>query len=110
MARKKKSEKSSGNTFAHALRQCVDAGKVEFGANTGIKRALMGKAKLVVLAANCPKEVSEDVLRFCKLSGVQTAVFEGTSIELGTATGRPHPVSVLTVYDVGNSSIMDYAK
>jgi len=109
MARKKASEKSSGNTFAHALRQCVDSGKVEFGANTGVKRALMGKAKLVVVASNCPLEVKEDVTRFCKLSGVQVAVFEGTSMELGTIAGRPHPVSVLTVYDVGNSSIMDFA-
>ena len=110
MARKKASEKAAGNTFAHALRQCVDSGKVEFGANTGVKRALMGKAKLVVIADNCPAGVKDDVLRFCKLSGVPTATFEGTSMELGTVAGRPHPISVLTVYDVGNSAIMDFAK
>lgn len=97
-------------TFSHAVRQCVDSGKVEFGSNTGIKRALSGKAKLVVIASNCPSEVREDVLRFCKLSGIANAVFEGTSVELGTVVGRPHPVSVLTVYDVGNSNVMDYAK
>jgi large subunit ribosomal protein L30e len=110
MARKKAAEKSSGNTFAHAVRQCVDSGKVEFGANAGVKRALVGKAKLVVLAGNCPAGVKEDVLRFCRLSGVPTALFEGTSMELGTVAGRPHPVSVLTVYDAGNSAIMDFAK
>jgi len=110
MARKKASEKAMGNTFAHALRQCVNSGKVEFGANTGVKRALMGKAKLVVLAENCPPGVKSDILRFCKLSGVPTAAFEGTSMELGTVVGRPHPVSALTVYDAGNSAIMDFAK
>ena len=110
MARKKSSEQSSAMTFSHAVRQCVDSGKVEFGANTGVKRALAGKAKLVVLAANCPSEVRDDVLRFCKLSSVPTAVFEGTSVELGTVVGRPHPVSVLTVYDFGNSNIMEFAK
>jgi large subunit ribosomal protein L30e len=110
MARKKASEKTAGSTFAHAVRQCVDSGKVEFGANTGVKRALMGKAKLVLLASNCPEEVRDDVLRFCKLSGVPSAIFEGTSMELGTVAGRPHSVSVLTVYDVGNSNIMDFAK
>jgi large subunit ribosomal protein L30e len=110
MARKKSSEQSSASTFSHAVRQCVDSGKVEFGSNTGVKRALAGKAKLVVLAGNCPDEVREDIMRFCKLSSVPTAVFDGTSVELGTVVGRPHPVSVLTVYDVGNSNIMDYAK
>ena len=110
MARKKASAQSAGNDLARAIRQCVDSGKVEFGANTGVKRALAGKAKLVVLADNCPPEVRDDVLRFCKLSGVPTAVFEGTSVELGTVVGRPHPVSVLTVYDVGNSNIMEFAK
>ncbi|MFA6328391.1 MAG: 50S ribosomal protein L30e [Candidatus Micrarchaeia archaeon] len=111
MARKKSSEQSSAAlTFSHAVRQCVDSGKVEFGANTGVKRALSGKAKLVLLASNCPDEVKDDVVRFCKLSGVPTAVFEGTSVELGTVVGKPFPVSVLTVYDVGNSNIMEYAK
>jgi large subunit ribosomal protein L30e len=110
MARKKSSVQSSGSTFAHAVRQCVDSGKVEFGANTGVKRALAGKAKLVVLASNCPEEVRDDVLRFCRLSGVPTAAFDGTSMELGTVVGRPHPVSVLTVYDVGNSNLMEFAK
>lgn len=109
MARKKAAEKSAGNTFAYAVRQCVDSGKVEFGANSGAKRALMGKAKLVVLAGNCPSETKEDLLRFCRLSGIPTAVFDGTSMELGTVAGRPHPVSVLTVYDAGNSAIMDFA-
>ena len=109
MARKKSAE-AAGSGLARAIRQCVDSGKVEFGANTGVKRALAGKAKLVVLADNCPSEVRDDVLRFCKLSGVPTAVFDGTSVELGTVVGRPHPVSVLTVYDVGNSNIMEYAK
>ena len=82
MARKKSSEQSTAMTFSHAVRQCVDSGKVEFGANTGVKRALSGKAKLVVISDNCPSEVREDVMRFCKLSGVPTAVFEGTSVEL----------------------------
>jgi large subunit ribosomal protein L30e len=109
MARKKASEKSAGSTFAHAVRQCVDSGKVEFGANTGMKRALLGKAKLILLSSNCPEETKQDVLRFCRLSGVPSAIYDGTSIELGTVMGRPHPVSVLTVYDVGNSNIMEFA-
>ncbi len=110
MARKKASAESQGTTLARAIRQCVDTGKVEFGANSGIKHALSGSAKLVIFASNCPAETVQDALRFCKLSGIPTIKYEGTSLELGTVAGRPHSVSMLAVFDSGNSGIMEYAK
>lgn len=111
MARKKSASASTGaSPLAAAIRQCVDSGKVEFGTNSGVKKALLGKAKLVVLASNCPKGVLLDLQGFCKLSGIPLMVFEGTSIELGTITGRPHPVAVLSVLEIGNSQILQHAK
>ncbi len=111
MARKKQSAgESQGSGLARAIRQCVDSGKVEFGTNSGVKKALSGHAKLFVLASNCPKEVSQDILRFSKLSGVPAVKFEGTSVELGTIAGRPHSVAVISVIDIGNSGIMEFAK
>ncbi|HIH18531.1 TPA: 50S ribosomal protein L30e [Candidatus Micrarchaeota archaeon] len=110
MARKKSAAAQEGSGLARAIRQCVDSGKVEFGTNTGVKKALLGGAKMVVLSSNCPKETTQDVLRFSKLSGIPAVVFEGTSLELGTVAGRPHPIAVLTVIDAGNSGIMEFAK
>lgn len=110
MARKKAAAETQGSGLARAIRQCVDSGKVEFGTNNGVKKALSGGAKLLILASNCPKEVSQDVMRFSKLSGTPAIVYEGTSIELGTVTGRPHPIAVLSVMDAGNSGIMEFAK
>ncbi|MCX8175111.1 MAG: 50S ribosomal protein L30e [Candidatus Micrarchaeota archaeon] len=110
MARKKAAAQTSLSEMARAIRQCVEQGKVEFGANAGIKSALSGRAKLIVVASNCPADVMQDVSRFCQLSGVPKLVFEGTSVELGTVAGRPHPVSVLAVFDAGNSNILSFAK
>ncbi len=112
MARKKSAAatESSGATLAKAIRQCVDSGKVLFGSNEGIKRSLMGSAKLVILAGNCPKEISQDASRFCRLSGIPAIKFEGTSLELGTVAGRPHSVAMLTVLETGNSDILEFAK
>lgn len=111
MARKKSASAGTGaSPLAAAIRQCVDSGKVEFGLNSGVKKALLGKAKVVVMASNCPKGAALDVQGFCRLSGIPFIVFEGTSIELGTITGRPHPVSVLSVLEAGNSQIMQIAK
>ncbi|MCX8194604.1 MAG: 50S ribosomal protein L30e [Candidatus Micrarchaeota archaeon] len=111
MARKKSaSSETRGSGLARAIRQCVDSGRVEFGANSSLKRALIGAAKLFVLASNCPREVAQDIQRFAKLSGVPVIVFEGSAVELGTIAGRPHPVAVLSVLDAGTSEIMAFAK
>jgi len=110
MARKKAAAEVAGSGLARAIRQCVDTGKVEFGTNTGVKSALSGRARLVVVAANCPPEVRQDVARFCKLSSIPLVAYEGSSLELGTIAGRPHPIAVLSVFDAGNSGIMEFAK
>ena len=110
MARKKAAAETAGSALSRAIRQCVDSGKVSFGANTGVKRALFGSAKLVVVAANCPPAVSQDAARFCLLSGIPLLRFEGTSMELGTVAGRPHGVAMLSVLDAGNSGILGLAK
>lgn len=110
MARKKAAAEAASTGVARAIRQCVDSGKVEFGANFGLKHALLGRAKLLVLASNCPREIAEDAATYCKLSGIPVIAYEGTSLELGTVAGKPHPVAVLTVLDAGNSQIMQFAK
>lgn len=110
MARKKATAESSGSSLERAIRQCVDSGKVEFGSNAGIKRALSGKAKALVVAKNCPADLAEDAQRFSKLSGIPLIRYEGTSIALGTVAGKPHPVAMLSVIDPGNSGILEHAK
>ena len=107
-AGKKAKEQSAGQSLAREIRQCIDTGKVEFGANRCAKKALLGSAKLVILSSNCPKARAQDVMRFCKLSGTPAIAYEGTSMELGTAAGRPHPVSMLAVFDAGNSKILEF--
>ncbi len=110
MARKKAAAETAGSGLARAIRQCVDSGKVEFGTNIGVKSALSGRAKLVVVAQNCPAALLQDVSRFCKLSSVPMLTFEGTSMELGTIAGRPHTIAILVVFDPGNSGIMEFSK
>lgn len=110
MARKKAAVETAGSSMARAIRKCVDSGKVEFGTNSGVKKALSGKARVLVLASNCPSQVAQDAERFCKLSGVPLLKYEGTSIELGTIAGRPHPIAMLCVLDEGNSGILELVK
>jgi large subunit ribosomal protein L30e len=89
-----------------AIATTVRTGKVLFGTNNAVRNAKMGKAKLIVVAANCPREIREDIEYYCKLSGVPIAIYKGTSIDLGAVCGKPFMVSALTIREPGDSDIL----
>lgn len=84
--------------IARALKVAVDTGEVRFGTRTVRQVARTGKARLVVVASNCPDD----------LSGVNAKVyrFPGTNAELGAACGKPFSISALAVLDPGDSNIL----
>ncbi len=96
--------------LAKSIRFAVDSGKVELGLKQTLKTALNGGAKLIIISKNCPSDGAADVKRFTSLSQTPLLVFEGTSIELGTACGKPFPVSALGVIEEGNSEILKAIK
>ena len=81
-----------------ALKVAVDTGEVRFGIRTVRRIAKAGKARLIVVASNCPED----------LSGVATKVhrFAGTNAELGAACGKPFSVAALAIVDPGDSNIL----
>lgn len=108
--RKRKSKKEKESPLSSALRLAVESGKVEFGSKAGLKNALSGKAKLLVLAANAPSETAVAVVKYSKASEIPLISFEGSSLELGSICGKPFPVAVLSIYEEGNSDILKLAK
>lgn len=110
LVKKRKSKKEKEDPVALAIRIAVESGKTEFGARKGIKNSLLGKAKLIVLASNAPKELHEDIMYYSKLSNIPVCIFTGTNLELGSICGKPYSVSVLSIYDEGNSNIMSIIK
>ncbi|HLC48185.1 MAG TPA: 50S ribosomal protein L30e [Candidatus Norongarragalinales archaeon] len=89
-----------------AIRQAVDTGKVELGSKKARKLALIGGAKLIILANNMPKDTLRDIEHYSKLSNVPILEYKGTSIELGTICGKPFTVSVLSIIEEGHSEIL----
>jgi large subunit ribosomal protein L30e len=89
-----------------AIGTVVKTGKVVLGANEAVKNAQSGKAKLIVIAANCPTHARGDIEYYGKLSGVDIVVYKGTSIDLGMACGKPFMVSALSVKEPGDSDIL----
>ncbi|MGB9719001.1 MAG: 50S ribosomal protein L30e [Candidatus Anstonellales archaeon] len=108
VTRKRKKKEGEGEIEA-ALKLMVETGKYEMGFRRGHAAALLGKAKAIVLAKNTPPINAADVQHYAKLSGIPVFIVDKTSLELGSVCGRPHPVSVLSIYDEGESSILKIA-
>jgi large subunit ribosomal protein L30e len=89
-----------------AIATAVKTGKVSFGANAAIQNARTGKAKLIFLAANCPKLVRDDIEHSCKLSQVPLMIYKSSSLDLAAVCGKPFAVSALSIRESGDSEIL----
>ena len=89
-----------------AIATAVKTGKVSFGANSAIQNAITAKAKLIILAANCPITIREDVEYYCKLSNVPLITYKGSSMDLAAVSGKSFVISALTIREPGDSEIL----
>lgn len=89
------------------IRVAVDTGKVILGSNKSIQAIKLGNGELVVMAANAPKNLKEDVEVYSKLSDIPVHIFDGSSVDLGSICGKPFTVSVLVVQEPGDSNILE---
>lgn len=88
----------------------VKTGKVDFGSKHALSSVASAKAKLVILANNCPHDQREDVLYNARQSEVPVYVFQGSSLDLGALCEKPFPVSALVVREPGDSEVLKLAE
>ncbi len=93
-----------------SIRMAVDTGKIILGSDRAKKLAMLGEAKAIIMARNCPHSTKQDISHYAMLSSVPVIEFNGTSIELGIVCGKPFPVSALSVIEPGNSDILNAAQ
>ncbi|WP_455369410.1 50S ribosomal protein L30e [[Eubacterium] cellulosolvens] len=96
--------------FNKQINITLKTGKTEFGCRTASTAAKQGKAKLIILASNCPEEYKNEIMRDAKNSGISTYTYDGTSMELGSVCGKPFIVAAITVREPGNSEILKLAE
>ena len=89
-----------------AIVTAVKTGKVSFGANTALQNAKTGKAKMIILAANCPKDIKEQVEYYGKISKVPTMTYKGTSMDLAAVCNKLFIISALSIRETGDSEIL----
>ena len=93
-----------------AIATAVKTGKVFFGSNSAIRSAKTGKAKMIIVASNCPSEIRRDLEYYCKLSNIPLITYKGSSIDLAAVCGKPFLVSALTIREPGDSEILRIVK
>lgn len=98
----------SKSDIDRSLNVAVKTGKILFGSNLTIKNAMTGKIKLVIMSSDCPRDKREKIEYYCKLSGIPLIVYPGSSLDLGSACGKPFPVAALSIRDPGDSDIMKF--
>ena len=96
--------------FENQLKIAIRTGEVVLGSKKTIQLTKLGKAKVVVVAANAPPKIKDDIMYYAKLSNVPVYVYEGSSVELGALCGKPFMVAALAIIDVGESNILDLVK
>jgi len=89
-----------------AIATTAKTGKIQIGASSALKSIKAKKARLIIVASNCPKRIREDVEYYCKLSEMSVSIYAGSSSDLGAVCGKPFEVSVLTVREPGDSNIL----
>ena len=89
-----------------AIASAVKTGKVAFGTTSAMQNAETGKAKMIIIAANCPKDIKENIEHYSQLSRIPVISYRGTSMDLAEVCKKPFIISALTIRETGDSDIL----
>ncbi|KAL7436499.1 hypothetical protein ACHAXM_005229 [Skeletonema potamos] len=105
MAPSKKSKKNV-ESMNSRLKLVMKSGKAILGYKSGLKGLRTGKAKMVLIASNCPPLRKSEVEYLAMLAKVQVHHYSGDNTDLGTACGKMFNCSVVSIIDAGDSDIL----
>jgi large subunit ribosomal protein L30e len=92
------------------LRIAVKSGTAGFGSKDVLEASKTGKAKLLIVASNCPENYKNQIITNARLTGTPVHTYAGTSVDLGVACEKPFVVSALSIKKEGNSEILKLAE
>jgi len=92
------------------LKILMRTGKFSIGTSEAIESARSGRAKIILLSSNCPEPERSDISQYAKISEVHLHVCDTSGVDLAAACGKPYPVSAISVYEPGDSEILQLVK
>lgn len=88
------------------LKLVMKSGKAILGYKHSLKALRKGKAKMVLIASNCPHLRKSEVEYMSMLAKTQVHHYSGDNTSLGTACGKFFNCSVMCITDAGDSDIL----
>ncbi|MEM3560896.1 MAG: 50S ribosomal protein L30e [Nitrososphaerota archaeon] len=82
-------------------------GKMILGFRKSLKSIFQKKAKIVLVANNCPENLLIDLISASKVFNIPVIKTELSSIEFGALLNKPFSISVLSIIDEGESNILE---
>uniref|UniRef100_A0A8C9UJA0 Large ribosomal subunit protein eL30 n=1 Tax=Spermophilus dauricus TaxID=99837 RepID=A0A8C9UJA0_SPEDA len=98
--------KKSLESINSRLQLVIKSGKYVLGYKQTLKMIRQDKAKLVILANNCPALRKSKIEYYAMLAKTGVHHYSGNNIELGTACGKCYRVCTLSIIDPGDSDII----
>ncbi|KAM4850547.1 large ribosomal subunit protein eL30-like [Urocitellus parryii] len=84
------------------LQLVMKSGKYVLGYKQTLKMIRQGKAKLIILANNCPALRKSEIEYYAMLAKTGVHHYSGNNMELGTACGKYYRVCTLSIIDPGD--------
>ncbi|CAL9782055.1 unnamed protein product [Musa acuminata subsp. burmannicoides] len=101
-----KKAKKSTESINNRLALVMKSGKYTLGHKTVLRSLRGSKAKLILIANNCPPLRKSEIEYYAMLSKVGVHHFNGSNVDLGTACGKYFRVCCLSIMDPGDSDII----
>lgn len=89
------------------LKVITRTGKVIIGFKQSYRAMLNKRAKVVMLADNCPSDLKREIEIASKVTSIPVMDAGINSVELGHSIGKPFAVAVIGIIDAGSSSLLD---
>ena len=99
-------QKKNVESMNSRIKLVMKSGKAILGYKSGLKSLRTGKAKMVLIASNCPPLRKSEVEYLAMLAKTQVHHYSGDNTELGTACGKLFNCSVVSIIDAGDSDIL----
>lgn len=85
----------------------LKTGKCILGSKETFVAIKSRKAKLAIIAKNARSDLKAEILKIAKARKVPVVIFDGSTVELGVACGKPYVVSALAITDFGVSKLKE---
>jgi large subunit ribosomal protein L30e len=93
------------------IRVALNTGKVTYGKNQVLRELRQNPHKMLIISRNCPQSLEDKLNHYNSLLDDKEKVFihkyKGSSWDLGLACAKPYMISILGIYDAGDSELME---